>query len=766
MSGSSQMQQQRPKIDRPSSASSNSSSFPSAEKNLMPGGQHMRPPPGTSSRDPHFNKSRPHSISGSSAQQQQQQSSSMKDRHSTGNGQQPSVGQHMKHEGSGNSKMMKIHPASIGVGSNQIDPTIRKQQQPYSGQGHTKLPPGYNQNSLQKHKNIGMKQQQNHSKHHQTSSQPPNQPPPPHSLPPQMPPPSQSFKLLDESVITDTTLKASPTHSQQSNKPTSIFSPDWKDSNSSMPPMPTLTQNLSNQQHQQRFSAQTNRNNNNSQQNLFSSKSLDNKKQPPPSHQHLASSQPPPLIGIGMSNDMDFIKQEKLSNEPPQQLLATKDINRETIKSSHQIQSSKQQQQQLEMNKSIKRPPSSLEEDRDYKMRKLEARMEGNDAIPELTAIKQEDIKGSIENKWPQQQQQPHYQLTKRPDELMRQQQMTNEQMKRESDKWSKGRGMRDMFHGMQGGLHQPVPPIGSYNDTQSIMYHQQQQQQNLGIALTQTSNPHQTGVSPSSMMMPPLNDNTKPKPLSSVNGIETNPDVIRNLLKESLVDTKFGPSLASSTHATILPISDTPGPLLSDNASDYSNITTVMGQDNQGMTTPATADNIEGGHHRKSEKKKKKEKHKHKEKSKDKDKDREERKKHKKDKDRHRDKSRDRDHSSSHHIQHQLSLQQLQQQQQNLSSSHPTLNQDTSMKITIPKTKISLSMTGEDLSSANTLNVTANIAATQPPSSGGLKIKIPKDRIKASTGALMPGTAPNDQAGIKIKISRNAIEGYNSNNK
>lgn len=747
MSSSSQMQQQqqRPKMDRPSSAASHSASYPNTEKNLLAGGQHMRPPPGTSSRDQHFNKGRSHSVGGSNVTQQQQQSSGIKDRHSSGNGQQSTVGQHLKHEGS--SKMMKIHPASIGVGSNQMDPTIRKQQQPYPG--HNKLTSGYNQNSLQKHKSMpphsGMKQQQNHSKHHQTSSQPP----PPHSLPPQMPPPSQSFKLLDESVITDTTLKSSPTHSQQSNKPTSIFSPDWKDSSSSMP-MPPLTQNLSNQhQNQQRTSSQTSRNNNNSQQNLFSSKSMDSKKQHTPSQQHLSSSQPPPLIGIGMSNEMDFIKQEKLSNELPQQLLATKDNNRESIKSSHQVQSS--MQQQIEMSKSMKRPPSSLEEDRDYKMRKLEARMEGNDVMPELMSLKQEDIKGSIENKWPQTQQPPHYQMSKRPEELIRQQQMTNEQMKRESEKWSKGRGVRDMYQGMQN-LHQPVPPISSYNDTQSMMY---QQQQNLGIAHTQPSNPHQTCVPPSTMMMPQLNDNTKPKPLSSVNGIETNPDVIRNLLKESLVDTKFGTSLASSTHATILPISDTPGPLLSDNASDYSSITTAISQDNQGMTTPAAADNIDGGHHRKSEKKKKKEKHKHKEKSKDKDKDREERKKHKKDKDRHRDKSRD------HPMQ-----QQLQQIQQHLSSSHPKHNQDTSMKITIPKTKISLSMTGEDLTSANAHSVAVNIAATQPPTSGGLKIKIPKDRIKASTGAPMPGTLLNDQAGIKIKISRNAIEGYNSNNK
>ncbi|XP_063704942.1 cyclin-T-like isoform X2 [Culicoides brevitarsis] len=703
-SSSSQMQQQRAKMDRPSSGTSHSSSYPSSSDKNMMAGQHMRPPSGqssssssssSSSRDPHFNKGRPHSMGGSSSQQQQQQqqqqSSGMKDRHSTGNGQQPPP-PHMKHD-----KMMKIHPASIGVNSSQMDPTtMRKQQQqqqpPYPGQNPHKMPPGYNQQqpSMQKHKSMPPSMKQNHAKHHQQqpSSQASSQNP--HSMP-QMPLASQSFKLLDESVISDTTLKSSPTHMSQPNKPSSIFSPDWKDSGSSMPP--SLTQNLSNPQ-QQRTSNAPNRNNNNSQP-LYKTSSMDKKQQ---------QSQPPPLIGIGMSSsgtEMDFIKQEKLSNEPPQQLLAPGPKEMKDLKS-------------------VKRPPSSLEEDRDFKMRRLEARMEGSDPMPDLqAAIKQEDHKASLENKWPQQ---PPYGMPPQkqqrpPEDMMRQ--ITGEQIKRESDKWSKSRGVARDMYGQVMQTQQPPPPM-NYNDTQSMMF-----QQNLNM-------PGHPGMQQQPMMMPPMNNEPKPKPLSSVNGIETNPDLIRSLLKESF-----------SAPSTILPISDTPGPLLSDNVDSN-----LAGIDSLGMTTPAAADNIDSSHHRKSEKKKKKEKHKHKEKSKDKDKDREERKKHKKDKDRHRDKSREREHHSA-----SLQQQNLLQQQQNMHQ------QDTSsMKITIPKTKISLSASG-DLSDVN------NIAATAP-SSGGLKIKIPKDRIKASGGA-PPATLPNDQAsGIKIKISRNQIEGYNSNNK
>uniref|UniRef100_A0A182PHR7 Cyclin-like domain-containing protein n=1 Tax=Anopheles epiroticus TaxID=199890 RepID=A0A182PHR7_9DIPT len=69
--------------------------------------------------------------------------------------------------------------------------------------------------------------------------------------------------------------------------------------------------------------------------------------------------------------------------------------------------------------------------------------------------------------------------------------------------------------------------------------------------------------------------------------------------------------------------------------------------------TTTASAtsdpDTDTGGHKSKSEKKKKKEKHKHKEKDKSKDRDREEKKKHKKDKDKHRDRERDREKGDHH---------------------------------------------------------------------------------------------------------------------
>lgn len=169
-----------------------------------------------------------------------------------------------------------------------------------------------------------------------------------------------------------------------------------------------------------------------------------------------------------------------------------------------------------------------------------------------------------------------------------------------------------------------------------------------------------------------------------------------------------------------------------------------------------ATALSKEEEHRRsKSEKKKKKEKHKHKEKDKSKDKDREERKKHKKDKDRHRDREREKTDQPS----------------------DPALIPGP-IKIKLPKDKLNLHPLTESTTSGG--NPAANAA-----SDVGLKIKIPKDRLSgasslsgsstsattAHSGPTVPATgstssqpstlAPNP---LKLKISKDKIEHYNIN--
>ncbi|XP_055538668.1 cyclin-T isoform X2 [Wyeomyia smithii] len=164
--------------------------------------------------------------------------------------------------------------------------------------------------------------------------------------------------------------------------------------------------------------------------------------------------------------------------------------------------------------------------------------------------------------------------------------------------------------------------------------------------------------------------------------------------------------------------------------------------------------------HHRsKSEKKKKKDKHKHKEKDKSKDKDREERKKHKKDKDRHRDR-----------------------EKSDIANEEPVT---APIKIKLPKDKINLpSLSDGPEGPASRSSVFAASGGSIPATSdSGLKIKIPKDRLSGSsslgastatgTGAssssvgsnypTLPATNP-----LKLKISKDKIistGGDNSHN-
>lgn len=134
-----------------------------------------------------------------------------------------------------------------------------------------------------------------------------------------------------------------------------------------------------------------------------------------------------------------------------------------------------------------------------------------------------------------------------------------------------------------------------------------------------------------------------------------------------------------------------------------------------------------------KSEKKKKKDKHKNKDKEKSKD--REERKKHKKDKDRQKDKDRSANEMS-------------------FATRHDPI------RITIPKDKLNLPSvdqvvykTGGPMDMVQHADI-----MSQQPNPSGVKLKIPKERIKMETPEVQ------HQAALKLKIPKDCIETYNSN--
>lgn len=195
----------------------------------------------------------------------------------------------------------------------------------------------------------------------------------------------------------------------------------------------------------------------------------------------------------------------------------------------------------------------------------------------------------------------------------------------------------------------------------------------------------------------------------TSFNGIETNPDLVSSLLKESLsTDMKFQSSLSTvpqdMQQITIKQEPSKydlyePSPTLPQQLFETSTLPTQIKLEGGGS---------EHGQRIKSEKKKKKDKHKHKDKDKDKTKDREERKKHKKDKDRQKDRER--------------------------SADLPASDGINPLKITIPRDKL---------------------ISSQETTPGGFKITIPRDRIKPE-----PMTPPTS---LKIKISKDLIENYAS---
>ncbi|XP_055840856.1 cyclin-T isoform X4 [Episyrphus balteatus] len=218
--------------------------------------------------------------------------------------------------------------------------------------------------------------------------------------------------------------------------------------------------------------------------------------------------------------------------------------------------------------------------------------------------------------------------------------------------------------------------------------------------------------------------------PGGTVNGIETNPDLVSSLLKESLCSTSGGfiktDTLIKSEYQDPMQLFDPtmttlPEQILQSNPpaaiKEEQVISEVIKMEDQ------------SGDPTKLEKKKKKDKHKHKEK--DKSKDKEERKKHKKDKDRHKDRERGNDASES---------------------SEPV------------KIKINLS------------NASNESSVTGVPPQLGFKIKIPKDRITGDISAPMGGGGGGGAGGmggggnydgsagasappLKIKISKDKLD-------
>ncbi|XP_061399616.1 cyclin-T, partial [Musca vetustissima] len=218
------------------------------------------------------------------------------------------------------------------------------------------------------------------------------------------------------------------------------------------------------------------------------------------------------------------------------------------------------------------------------------------------------------------------------------------------------------------------------------------------------------------------------------VNGIETNPDLVRNLLKESLCppagllkteNSIVTPSLQPPAElfeptATNTTTTSIPNPAHNTSNSSVTAANAVLSGNSDVSAMETEEHGTSGG---KSEKKKKKDKHKHKEKDKDKSKDREERKKHKKDKDRHKDKEREKDSESAEHVKIKISKEKLE------SAGEPI-----GFKIKIPKDRIM-----GDLSSQPTTSHSSHTEAAPPV----LKIKISKDKLETYSS----GSSSTDHA-------------------
>ncbi|XP_067647753.1 cyclin-T isoform X2 [Eurosta solidaginis] len=193
---------------------------------------------------------------------------------------------------------------------------------------------------------------------------------------------------------------------------------------------------------------------------------------------------------------------------------------------------------------------------------------------------------------------------------------------------------------------------------------------------------------------------------LHVVNGIETDPDLVRSLLKESLCP----PNALLKTEQLGAPSLQPPAELFEPSAmyvpttaaeTSLKPFTLNVGNE----PTPIETTESSGS---KTEKKKKKDKHKHKEK--DKSKDREERKKHKKDKDKHKERDRG-EMDSTEHVKIKISKDKIE-------------GSGESLKIKIPKDRII-----NDMSSSSG-NATADMGIIMHPAPA-LKIKISKDKLE-----------------------------------
>uniref|UniRef100_A0A182QGM4 Cyclin-like domain-containing protein n=1 Tax=Anopheles farauti TaxID=69004 RepID=A0A182QGM4_9DIPT len=176
--------------------------------------------------------------------------------------------------------------------------------------------------------------------------------------------------------------------------------------------------------------------------------------------------------------------------------------------------------------------------------------------------------------------------------------------------------------------------------------------------------------------------------------------------------------------------------------------------------STASDPDTDQGGHRSKSEKKKKKEKHKNKDKEKSKDRsEREEKKKHKKDKDKHRDREhRDHREKGDHH--------------RGMGGSSADGSTGAGGDQAVPPGPIKIKL------NRSIIPPTVEGGGGGGPVNDGLKIKIPKDRLSGSstlpgapvgagshasgaTVASAPGP-PAPSVSLKLKISKDKIEHYN----
>lgn len=290
----------------------------------------------------------------------------------------------------------------------------------------------------------------------------------------------------------------------------------------------------------------------------------------------------------------------------------------------------------------------------------------------------------------------------------------------------------------------------GQFDDPMSGDYHRDSKFRKYDVDTAQQQ-PHCFGGGSSSYAA--VQSGLHLKGTSTFNGIETNPDLVSSLLKESLAESKYSSTIKMESMPPHQILQTTPMLLDQQQPQQHllshpESITKSHFQappppylhQQQHTSAPMTIDSapvahappplvhelppanaeFDHDHKTKSEKKKKKEKSKHKEK--DKTRDREDRKKHKKDKDRNRDKeSRGGGDSSSSGV------------------------MQNPIKIKIPKEKLNLSGSTD--------------GSVVAPPTAGFKITIPKDRM--ATGSASDATAPPAGASLKIKISKDVIENY-----